>query len=388
MNMKNNNGFSLVELIVVIAIMAILAAVAVIGVSVYIPKAQKAADEQMIADIKTAVDLYANLESVQPGQSGYIVIHKDKGTGEVGNVTVGGTMDAFLTDALKATFGDEKYGTELKVAYGDWKSNLSEGDASSILGSVFIENIYDDDGILGTVDMLTSAMKDFYVSGGVGDAQTQANQAVLEVALSASACVDREKFIAWWANRNMKLPPDQAGAFDFSKLDVDDPLFSIKAILAARYAKGKAFVMSTGCATCESVFGTVDNNPFTPEKMAANKGAVNTLAKIETETVAHVQECTVCMAAYEKYFSETGTAKSDAEAYLATMGQINDMSSDIKNSPEFGGDGLYTSDFIKDTVQEFMSTVESYADAKEGDIVISITVDHNGILKYKLNLEE
>ena len=42
--MKNNKGFSLVELIVVIAIMAILAAVAVIGVSVYIPKAQQASD--------------------------------------------------------------------------------------------------------------------------------------------------------------------------------------------------------------------------------------------------------------------------------------------------------------------------------------------------------
>jgi prepilin-type N-terminal cleavage/methylation domain-containing protein len=44
--MKNNNkGFSLVELIVVIAIMAILAAVAVVGFSLYIPKAQQAADK-------------------------------------------------------------------------------------------------------------------------------------------------------------------------------------------------------------------------------------------------------------------------------------------------------------------------------------------------------
>lgn len=48
---KNNAGFSLVELIVVIAIMAILAAVAVVGVSVYIPKAQKAADDQLLNEI-------------------------------------------------------------------------------------------------------------------------------------------------------------------------------------------------------------------------------------------------------------------------------------------------------------------------------------------------
>ena len=45
---KNNAGFSLVELIVVIAIMAILATVAVIGVSVYIPKAQEAADNELL----------------------------------------------------------------------------------------------------------------------------------------------------------------------------------------------------------------------------------------------------------------------------------------------------------------------------------------------------
>lgn len=48
---KNNAGFSLVELIVVIAIMAILAAVAVIGLSAYIPKAQKAADDDLLNNI-------------------------------------------------------------------------------------------------------------------------------------------------------------------------------------------------------------------------------------------------------------------------------------------------------------------------------------------------
>lgn len=46
--MRNNKGFSLVELIVVIAIMAVLAAVAVIGVSIYIPKAQAQADAELL----------------------------------------------------------------------------------------------------------------------------------------------------------------------------------------------------------------------------------------------------------------------------------------------------------------------------------------------------
>ena len=56
--MKNNKGFSLVELIVVIAIMAILAAVAVVGVSIYVPKAKQANDKQMVSDVEYALNLY------------------------------------------------------------------------------------------------------------------------------------------------------------------------------------------------------------------------------------------------------------------------------------------------------------------------------------------
>ena len=57
MNMfKKNEGFTLVELIVVIAILAILAAVAVPAYSGYITKAQEAADLQVITAVNTAID--------------------------------------------------------------------------------------------------------------------------------------------------------------------------------------------------------------------------------------------------------------------------------------------------------------------------------------------
>ena len=50
--MKNNKGFSLVELIVVIAIMAILAAVAVVSFSIYIEKAHESNDNQYLSNLK------------------------------------------------------------------------------------------------------------------------------------------------------------------------------------------------------------------------------------------------------------------------------------------------------------------------------------------------
>lgn len=57
--MKNNKGFSLVELIVVIAIMAILASVAVVSYSVYIDRANEAVDREYISNVIYRVKLFA-----------------------------------------------------------------------------------------------------------------------------------------------------------------------------------------------------------------------------------------------------------------------------------------------------------------------------------------
>lgn len=55
--MKNNKGFSLVELIVVIAIMAILAAVAIPTFATFITKANVASDVSFINDLEYAAQL-------------------------------------------------------------------------------------------------------------------------------------------------------------------------------------------------------------------------------------------------------------------------------------------------------------------------------------------
>ena len=55
--MKNNKGFSLVELIVVIAIMAILAAVAIPTFASFITKANEATDISFMNDLEYAIEL-------------------------------------------------------------------------------------------------------------------------------------------------------------------------------------------------------------------------------------------------------------------------------------------------------------------------------------------
>ncbi|MBE6675665.1 MAG: type II secretion system protein [Ruminococcaceae bacterium] len=67
--MKNNKGFSLVELIVVISIMAILAAIAVVSFSIYIDKAHEANDIQYRTNLGRIAQLIATehqIDLVEP----------------------------------------------------------------------------------------------------------------------------------------------------------------------------------------------------------------------------------------------------------------------------------------------------------------------------------
>lgn len=109
--MKNNKGFSLVELIVVIAIMAILAAVAVVGVSVYIPKAQQANDKQLVSDIQYALNLHYQANPEFEGVE-MIIIGLD------GTTASGSFSEAVMRDA----FGDYE---SLKLQYDGWGNGAS-----------------------------------------------------------------------------------------------------------------------------------------------------------------------------------------------------------------------------------------------------------------------
>lgn len=378
---KNNAGFSLVELIVVIAIMAILAAVAVIGVSVYIPKAQQAADEQMIADVQKAIDLYTSGETLTPGQSGYVVIHKNGG-GENGNVTTGGAMDQLITDALLATYGD-KYGTELKVAYKEWTGTLDAGSIDNIVDSSYYENTAD---LLDKVQTLTNALAGFY--GGDANAQQKANQATLDIANSAKNHVDNDKFVEWWTVGHFGTNPSDSPYNATADIPVDqDAEAAIKFSLAAMYARAEAFVLYTGCADCKKAF---DESGEGFNTVASVNDAMATVNTIMTEVGSHVNGCPTCDACMGSSLNGTyftsNQAQTDAKAFLALMGQVDSMSETIKNSEEFGSDNLYNSDFVVNAVGGYVSAADAFANsgAQDGDIVIIALVDNSGKLVFKI----
>lgn len=125
--MKNNKGFSLVELIVVIAIMAILAAVAIPTFAGFINKANEAADEGFMNDFEYAVKLAYTKEpdktieklTVQINDKGEIIAVKYDMTGEEAVVIDSGDKD---TNDVAAAL-DWTYNFKAKTKVGDAKTD-------------------------------------------------------------------------------------------------------------------------------------------------------------------------------------------------------------------------------------------------------------------------
>ena len=137
--MKNNKGFSLVELIVVIAIMAILAAVAIPTFATFITKANVASDESYLNDLEYAITLALATESDLDGYVLTVSVADDtdadtivnnvtytltKGTGTdetTYQFTNEQKADIAATVDLVHTFKSQKAAGYWKVVDGEWK---------------------------------------------------------------------------------------------------------------------------------------------------------------------------------------------------------------------------------------------------------------------------
>ena len=210
--MKNNKGFSLVELIVVIAIMAILAAVAVAGFSFYIPKAQQAADEQLFSDVGYALKL--------GHQSGYDVCN--------GYVVLSYGANAYaegegVEQAMAAVFGDDWKEDESLQLKTNWMSsfegssfngqeqeligkidNLTDALGETILdlGGANFEKYMDDLGVDKEDPDVASDAAVFYVANQVSQMKTADKQALVS-GLSTVSFSSSTDALAYFVNKGM-----------------------------------------------------------------------------------------------------------------------------------------------------------------------------------------
>ena len=123
--MRNNKGFSLVELIVVIAIMAILAAVAIPTFATFIGKAQQASDVDFMNQVVSAVELaYAT----DPVDYDTIEVIYDKTTKVPVSITIkkgNEEVDSFTKDGGDTTQADD---AALVI---DWKYEFKAPDKAT-----------------------------------------------------------------------------------------------------------------------------------------------------------------------------------------------------------------------------------------------------------------
>ncbi len=329
--MKNNKGFSLVELIVVIAIMAILAAVAVLGISMYIPKAQQAGDEQTINDVMDAMTLYY-YSNPNEFTGGYVVLGlkgSDKTTADT----------AFGEEAMKAAFGDD-WKNKVFLQYEEWNSEYTDssfsGNEAALMGKVE-----------GLTDVLSDTIQNYptlvgenfesFMSSELGFSEEDitekpnkvADAAVLYVA-NGTQNVNKADFVNVVSNSaNADSPMDLVNDLQ--------PLYGGSTVMtaAATYAMltGYAEYLGKGDQVQDLNMQNVD--PTKPEEVFnAVYGPFADLFPEDAEDP---------MADWKKYCEEQ--AGKDAAAFVDVMGTVSNSKNQIVDN--LGTDDCFSSDELK-----------------------------------------
>ena len=132
---KNNNGFTLVELIVVIAVLAVITVVIAPAYIKYVEKARVGTDENAIGEIAHIAEVEyveLNAKGIVSGDAA-IVVSCDKPM-SVGPATVGDAEDTALANAVNEVMGN--YDTKSDT-YGDGEVTITvNGNGNATVGSV------------------------------------------------------------------------------------------------------------------------------------------------------------------------------------------------------------------------------------------------------------
>jgi len=375
--MKNNKGFSLVELIVVIAIMAILAAVAVIGVSVYIPKAQQASDKQLVSDIEYAIHLARHDGTFTEEDSGYVILSVE------GVVNAQDIKDnnPDLAEVLENAFG-ENWDTEMKLSYDGWAGMTSDQvfaeayEKSSFKGneSALIEQLGTTTNLLSDALGLNPALvgnnSSFsnYLDGlkadgiDVSSNQAKSNAAVLYAADTISNLENTDAVDEAFANF---YNPDHV-----SYGNVGDLTLALKTELgtfgavAAIYAHGEAFgqyAANNGNSDLLNNFHTIDmSSVVNPEDALTQVGnnldtMINAAKSEENYTIT------------QGYISDAQYSK-DVKAYLEAMKKI-DANSD-KFTDKLGNADCYTDGTAGALLEAAVSAGSLGVSCNDGEVAI------------------
>lgn len=358
-----NEGFTLVELIVVIAILAILAGVAVPAYSGYIEKANRAADEQLLSAVNTAFAAACaiNGTDVSEVNSATAVLGADKTVTDVYRTAAGDdysvafsqfyagndaaafkVINSLVFDSGKHAFVDPSNVDSLTVSYG--------GNTVTVPGEV-IQTLQDStfgdmggEALLDEIAGLTNMM-----SGDGENSETLASTLLGDAAYMASFAkylgytgdlADQDevkKFI-------MAQQEDKGGKLTDTQLS--NAMVNGMVFYAAEGMKDYSEEDAYDFVSSGNIFSNLDSDPATKLAQASlaygvyagfvnsefNKGdTANGVGKAESATsdpMGAIQNISGngAHSANFKAYIESDQGKADVKAYMEAMKVINDVS--------------------------------------------------------------
>lgn len=377
---ESNGGFTLVELIVVIAILAILAGVAVPVYSGYVKKANKAADEQLLATVNTAfaaacaengTDVYS-LDVIPT-----IVLEGDAGAKTVGDVSLyddafdkyfagneGSVFKVFKGLSFNQTLGMFQ---PISDAFANLVGIFSGADISSFNGSIFAT--LGIDSLMRQVDMATQVAL-------AADEDSTLGQMIFSDANNAS--------LAGYLGYDL-TDPDEAAEFDAAFMAMAqekaeqmiaagaDPSDDTLLYQAAKEIYANTAVLVAATKT------TFDTNTFRAQLAAGNgKSTIQTSMNTDEGEQVALSQTAMAYAMYTSYVSRNGgtatndilevldtletnefktymnstEATTDLNGYLSAMNMIEDASGDKEAVSSLLVNGFTNPDLIALLTQE------------------------------------
>ena len=334
---RRNDGFTLVELIVVIAILAILGGVAVPAYGGYVKKANMQADISLVSELKDAA-IVGVLYEHSHEFAGPVVI-KLSATGEATVVADNADDQALVEKIVMGVYG-ESWAELCKLSYTGWTVGASD-----------VVNSYGESSLAGKEDKLldtTSAMAQNLAKFLVGknkpaqiesvmnqygytntdDTTTFANAAVLTLANDFTTRTNADGISMQTAVADALASGAQGinnlgnTVSEFYGDSADDQDMCTLATTAALYAYATAFsehAADNGSTEAQAQMDALNETLANSDGMKSSD-----ILNAVMGTFGSIANAYYGSDLYNEYFAENGQSRTDADALMAVMGGVSE----------------------------------------------------------------